>query len=364
MTQRLFAATHKGLFRLERGRAGWEIAQVHFLGEPVSAVLPDSRDGSVYAATYLGHFGAKTHRSGDGGAHFEEIAAPQYPQKPGAEAGEDPHPWSLEMLWALEAGGAEEPGVLWAGSIPGGLFRSADRGDTWQLQRPLWDLPQRKQWMGGGYDWPGIHSVLVDPRDSRCLSVGVSIGGVWRTENAGESWQPRTQGMFADYMPPEQRDLPESQDPHRIAQCRAAPDTLWCQHHNGAFRSTNGGASWSELKVPPSSFGFAVAAHPQDSGTAWFVPAVKDECRVPVDGKLVVARTRNGGQSFDLLRAGLPQQHCYDLVYRHALEVDGAGQCLALGSTCGGLWLSEDAGDNWRAFSNTLPPIRALRFAD
>jgi hypothetical protein len=165
-------------------------------------------------------------------------------------------------------------------------------------------------------------------------------------------------------MPPEQREVGEVQDPHRVVQCPSAPDALWAQHHNGVFRSIDGSRSWHVVEaVQPSGFGFAVAVHPRDPGTAWFVPAKKDECRVPIDGRLVVARTSDGGQSFEVLRQGLPQRHAYDLVYRHALDIDQSGEALAMGSTTGGLWTSEDGGDSWRTASLNLPPVYQVLFA-
>jgi hypothetical protein len=91
---------------------------------------------------------------------------------------------------------------------------------------------------------------------------------------------------------------------------------------------------------------------------------VKDECRVPVDARLVVARTRDGGASFDLLHEGLPQQHAFDLVYRHGLDVDETGDRLVMGSTTGNLFVSEDQGEHWLALSTHLPPIAAVRFAE
>jgi len=127
--------------------------------------------------------------------------------------------------------------------------------------------------------------------------------------------------------------------------------------------SEDAGENWTEVTaIRPSKFGFAVRAHPRDRDTAWFVPAIKDEKRVPVDGKLVVARTRDGGRSFDVLRKGLPQRHCYDLVWRHALAVDTGGDRLAFGSTSGGLWISEDGGDSWTEQNARLPPVAAVRF--
>jgi hypothetical protein len=243
------------------------------------------------------------------------------------------------------------------------LFRSPDRGESWELVRSLWDREERHTWTGGGYDHPGIHSICIDPRDARSLLVGISIGGVWSSADGAQSWETRTSGMFAIYVPPDLREDPSSQDPHLVVQCESQPDTLWAQHHNGVFRSRDRGRTWHEISVPPSSFGFAVAVHPGDPDTAWFVPAIKDECRVPVDGRLVVARTRDGGGSFDVLGEGLPKEHAYDLVYRHALAVDPTGDRLAMGSTTGALWISEDQGDRWTTVSAHLPPIAAVRFA-
>jgi hypothetical protein len=252
--------------------------------------------------------------------------------------------------------------VLWAGTIPGGLFRSTDRGDSWSLVRGLWDDERRKTWFGGGYDKPGMHSVLVHPDDPRRITVAVSTGGVWESADGGETWALGGDGLRAAYLPPEQAHDQIHQDVHRLVRCKASPDTLWIQHHNGVFASTEGYARWSELEPPVSAFGFAVAAHPSRPGTAWFAPAVKDEFRYPVDGKLVVNRTDDGGKTFATLSAGLPQEQCYDLIYRHGLDVDESGERLAMGSTTGGLWFSENGGESWTDAPARLPPVYAVRF--
>jgi hypothetical protein len=361
-------ATRKGLFRLARGTAGWGVERVSFLGEPVTMTLDDPRDGALYAALNLGHFGVKLHRSEDRGRSWTEIAAPAFPPEPAgaaAQAGADaPGAPAVNLVWALASGGASQPGLLWAGTLPAALFRSTDRGHSWSLVRALWERPERSQWAGGGYDQPGLHSICVDPRDPSRITVAISSGGVWVTADGGESWASRSEGMYAEYMPPERREDPNVQDPHHVVLCPAAPDVLWAQHHNGVFRSVDGAARWTEVTaIRPSKFGFAVAVHPRDPETAWFVPGVKDECRVPVDGKLAVARTRDGGRTFEVLREGLPQAHAYDLVYRHALDVDASGTRLVMGSTTGNLWISEDAGDRWRQVSGHLPPVYQVAFA-
>lgn len=362
MNERLFVATRKGLFEVEQqGNRGWAIARTHFLGDPVTMVLPDPRSGAVFAALNLGHFGVKLQRSLDGGRTWSECGTPRFPPQP-EDAGEKAP--AVSLIWSLEASGNDEPGTLWAGTIPGGLFRSRDNGETWELARSLWQHPDRREWMGGGYDEPGIHSICVDPRDSGHVTVAVSIGGVWTTADGGESWRSCANGMRAEYMPPARRYDPIVQDPHRVVQCAANPAVLWAQHHNGIFRTTDGAANWHEItEVNPSAFGFAVAVHPSDPDTAWFVPAVKDECRIPVDGRLVVTRTRDGGKTFERLRSGLPDTSAYDLVYRHGLDIDRTGERLALGSTTGNLWLSEDQGETWRCLSTHLPPVYCVRFA-
>jgi hypothetical protein len=361
MAELLLVGTRKGLFELARSGGGWDIAEVHFLGDPVSAVLAD-RDGTVYAALDLGHFGAKLWRR-ERAAAWQETAVPSFPAKP-ADAADDPHPWSLGKIWVLERGGVA--GRLWAGTMPGGLFCSNDGGASWSLSEALWRMPERRRWMGvAGGEQPGISSVLVDPRDPDAIRVGVSTAGVWATADGGASWRIINEGMYNEYMPPGQEGDPIAQDIHRLAHCPAQPDIVWCQHHNGVFRSTDAGASWQEVTaIRPSKFGFAVAAHPRDPGTAWFVPAVKDERRIAVNGKIVVARTRDGGESFEVLHQGLPQRHAYDLVWRHALDVDQSGERLAFGSTSGGLWISEDGGESWTAPDARLPPISVVRFAE
>ena len=214
----LWVGSRKGLFRYDHGPQGWQVAgPPAFLAGPVSMLLDDPRDGTLYVALNHGHFGCKLHRSDDRGASWTELAAPAYP------ASDAPDAPALELIWELVPAGDDQPGALWLGTIPGGLFRSDDRGDSWQLNQPLWDAPGRDKWMGGGYDHAGIHSILVDPRDSRHVVIGVSTGGVWITEDGGQSWRLAGQGMRADYMPPEMASDPISQDVHRLAPAAPTP---------------------------------------------------------------------------------------------------------------------------------------------
>ncbi len=369
MSDQLLISTRKGLFAARRGGGGdWALDAIHFLGDNVSLTLVDPRDGAWYAALDHGHFGAKLHRSRDRGATWEELAVPAYPTPPEGHVEKDflgrEIPWRLIRFWCLAPGVPSQSGLLWAGTLPGGLFWSEDGGNTWQMVESLWNMPERRKWAGGGADAPGIHSICVDPRDGNRVVVAVSSGGIWHTTDCGQTWEAHTKGMRADYAPPEQVEAPESQDPHRLVQCPGRPDHWWVQHHNGIFRSTDDAMTWTELtNVKPSAFGFPVVVHPQDPDTAWFVPAIKDEQRIPADGRVVVNRTRDGGRSFETLSRGLPQAWAYDLVYRHALDLDARGERLAFGSTTGSVWISENQGDDWLTLAEHLPPVHAVCFA-
>jgi hypothetical protein len=367
----LHLGTRKGLFTLQRKASGWTIEHVDFLGQSVTMLLEDNRDGTLYAGLALGHFGAKLRRRDEGSDRWDEVNAPAYregdvfsvpsfqPDVPNTTK-----PATLKEVWSLETTGDDQPGSLWAGTIPGGLFRSDDRAESWQLIESLWNCNERMDWFGGGKDEPGIHSICVNPRDSKDVTVGISCGGVWQSRDGGDSWSVVGDGLRAEYVPPDQANKASIQDPHRLAMCHANPNVMWVQHHNGVFHSIDHSLTYREIdKAGPSTFGFAVCAHPQNDQIAWFVPGKKDEFRYPVDGQLVVTRTTDGGRSFESLRQGLPQEHCYEIVFRHSLDVHDDGRTLAMGSSTGGLWISEDGGDHWQSISNHLPPIYVTRFS-
>lgn len=357
MAERIYVGTRKGLFEFARTDAGWDIADTAFLGDPVTAVFADA--DITLAALDLGHFGAKVWRKEGTGA-WEEVEAPTFPEKPdGLE--DDPHPWSLGRVWNFTRAG---DGAIWAGTMPGGLFRSDDNGGSWKIMESFWTMPERRQWFGvAGGEQPGLSTVLVDPNDPAHLTVGISCAGVWESLDAGETWSLVGMGFHNEYMPPDQQNDPMPQDIHQIAHCRADPNVVWCQHHSGIYRSVDGGHNWTRIETAqPSDFGFAVVAHPKDPKTAWFAPATKDEKRYPADAKLVISRTRDGGETFEVLGNGLPSRHAYDLVYRHAFACDAEGEKLAFGSTSGGFWVSENGGEGWETPDVRLPPVATVRF--
>lgn len=366
MTSLLHVATRKGLFVVDGAGASASVTDAHFVGDNVTLTTTDPRDGAWYAVLDHGHFGVKLHRSDDQGATWVEVAVPAYPEKPEGFVDIDmwgkERDWALLGIWALEIA-PDADGALWCGTSPGGLFRSDDRGESWRLVESLWENETRVRWNGGGADQPALHSICVDPRDPSSIVVAVSSGGVWRSTDAGTTWRAHTRGMTAGYVPPEQAEAPEFQDPHCVVQSPSDPGVFWCQHHMGIWRSADDLATWEQVHVEPSSFGFPTAVHPQQPDTAWFIPAHSDQKRAPIDGRVVVTRTRDGGRTFDVLTDGLPQVHAYDLVLRHALDVAADGEQLAFGSTTGNLFATADGGERWHAVARHLPPIYSVRYA-
>lgn len=368
--ENLWVSTNKGLFEFRRGIAGHEIGTLHFKAAPSQVSLV--KGNRVWAALKHGHFGVKIHRSDDRGQTWKELAAPKYPPYP---QGKDPErhpmsgkviPWNTEMIWSLEASGRE--GEIWCGTLPGGVFKSTDWGETWQLCESLWNDPRRLGWFGGGYDYAGVHSICVDPSNPDRVVIGISCGGVWQTLDAGKTWELLGKGMVATYMPPGQQEDQNTQDPHRLVSCKSAFNTMYVQHHCGIFKSADGGKTFAkigpDMGADPSGFGFAVAAHPINPDIAWFVPAHSDEVRIPVGGRVEVLKTIDGGKTFTQKQKGLPQKNAFDLVYRHALDVSADGNTLAFGSTSGNLWISEDAGESWQVLSHHLPAIYGVRWGE
>ena len=189
MSERMLLATRKGLLQLTRQTGGWSITRSSFPGITVTAVLHDARDGTLYAMLKHGHFGSKLHRSDDDGKTWTELPAPAFP----ADAAGAP---TLFQIWTIEAGGADEPGRLWAGALPAGLFVSSDRGEHWSQMSALWNVPEREKWFGGGYDDAGIHSISPDPRDSSRVVVAISCGGVWESPTRAKAGRCAATGWW------------------------------------------------------------------------------------------------------------------------------------------------------------------------
>lgn len=360
MLQTMLLGTRKGFIAYHFKNNQWQVENLSFEGAPVSIAYGDPRTGTWWASLDHGHWGVKLHRSSDRGKNWEEITAPAYPE---GEEIKDGVPAATRYIWAMAHGGKNFHSRLWLGTDPGGLFLSEDAGNSFQLVESLWKHPTRKDgWFGGGRDQPGIHSIVVDPRNEDRIHIGISCAGVFETTDAGKTWELRNKGMRADFLPDPTAET--GYDPHILVAAPTNPDVLWQQNHCGIFRSTDGAKNWLDVGEPegPAKFGFAMAVAEDNPDQAWVAPANSDMTRTAIKGALCICRTEDGGKSWKTLRNGLPQENCFDIVYRHALAT--SGDALTFGTTTGNFFFSPDRGESWQTINNYLPMVYSVQFVE
>jgi photosystem II stability/assembly factor-like uncharacterized protein len=360
MKPTLLLGTRKGFIAYHAKNGKWQMENLSFEGVPVSIAYADPRSGAWWAGLDHGHWGVKLHRSKDRGNTWEEVTAPAYPE---GEEVKDGMPATTRYIWSIANCSKKLIPRLWIGTDPGGLFVSEDDGNSFQLVESLWKHPSRKEnWFGGGRDQPGIHSIVVDPRDENHIHIAISCAGVFETGDGGKTWEVRNKGLRADFLPNPESDI--GHDPHILVAAPSDPDTLWQQNHCGIFRSTDAAKNWKDVSEAegPARFGFAIAVADDNPDQAWVAPANSDITRTAIKGALCICRTDDGGKSWKELRRGLPQQNCFDIVYRHALA--SSTDALAFGTTTGNLFFSPDRGETWQALNNYLPMVYSVQFAD
>jgi photosystem II stability/assembly factor-like uncharacterized protein len=268
----------------------------------------------------------------------------------------------LDRIWHIEPGLPSEPGVLYAGVAPAALFRSEDSGQTWRELTGLTDHPTRREWNPGAGGLC-LHSIVLDPANAKHFFVGISAAGVFRTEDGGATWRTANRGTRAEFMP---NKLPEfGQCVHKLLMAPGQPPLLYQQNHCGVYRSADAGESWQEITAGlPSDFGFPLAIHPRDRETIYVLPLKGAEFRCPVENKLRVFRSRDGGRNWSALTAGLPQENAFTSVYREGMAVDRADPAgIYFGTNTGKVYSSRDEGDTWQLLADNLPPVFSVEAA-
>jgi len=373
----LFVGTRKGglIYTSDESRQKWHVSPLHFKAWNVMHMRLDPRDNRVHVAAAHDAFGPSTHYSDDWGQTWTQAGKPPAFERPSA-SGRPPGtvPEAMDMdsikgkpekvvkIWHVAPGHADEPGVLYAGVQPAALFKSHDRGETWQINEAFYDHPHR------GTFFPGagglcMHTIIPHPTDHNRMWIAVSTGGCYYTDDGGQTWNPRNKNVLADFSP---EKYPEyGQCVHKIAMHPSQPETLYQQNHCGMYRSDDGGENWIDIGEGklPSRFGFPIVVHPHDPDTAYIVPEEADQYRVSIEGKFVVWRTRDRGESWEPLTNGLPQQ-AHLVALREAMTTDtyeDAG--IYVGTSTGQVFYSRDAGDSWGLLADFLPPVLSLEAA-
>jgi photosystem II stability/assembly factor-like uncharacterized protein len=311
--------------------------------------MRDPQTGRILVAMTSPFYGPKIFFS-DGG-EWTQASGIQLP------AGGDQ---ALERIWVIVAG---EDGTLYAGGDPGVLFESGDGGESWELNRSLWEHPTRPAWQPGGGGLC-LHSIAPWPGEPNRLALAMSAVGVWLTEDGGETWSHGNQGIRPRYLPDDAPEDTINLCVHDLVRAPTRPERMFIQFHGGVYRSDDAGRSWTDIGGGlPSDFGFPLVVDPADPDSAYVIPLKADTDRVTPEGQVRVYETRDAGATWTPRGDGLPSEHAYLTVLREAFDRTGEGDALELyfGATSGDVFGSGDAGASWFNAATRLPSVYSVR---
>lgn len=345
----LLAGTREGLFLFDgtTARDEWHPREPVLAGMQVAHATLDPRDGRTIWAAATGDGHTAVYRSPDRGHTWER-------------AGE---PFDVTEVWHVEPGHASQPGRVWAGVKPAALWRSDDWGMTWQPVTALNEHPSRAEWWEGGAGLV-LHTIVTNPADADELTVAISVAGVFRSDDGGESWQPRNRGLrdMAAMWSQEMNDGQPARHAvhtcvHKVVRHPGNPTVLFQQNHEGVYRSDDRGESWADLcDGLPDRFGFPIAV--ARDGSVYVVP--QDSEQVRLAGQLAVYRRRDGAPHWERLTAGLPEHESVTL-YREGMAADGCTPGgVYFGTSEGDIWATRDGGDHWSRLASGLPRVLSL----
>jgi hypothetical protein len=361
---RVLVGTRKGAFILtsDETRREWKVDGPHFPGWELyhikgSPVDPDR----LYASQSSGWFGQIIQRSDDGGASWAPVDNTfTYAGIPGTHMWYDgtPHPWEFKRVWHLEPSLTERD-VVYAGVEDAAIFKSSDGGHSWRELSGLRKHGSGPQWQPGAGGMC-LHTIVLDPTDPARMYVAISAAGAFRTDDGGETWMPINKGLRSAQIP--DQDAEVGHCVHRIAMHASNPQRLYMQKHWDVMRSDDSGELWHEVSGNlPTDFGFPIEVHAHEPNTIYVVPITSDAHHFPPEGKLRVYRSRTGGNEWEALTNGLPQQDCYVNILRDAMAVDSFDSCgVYFGTTGGQVYASADSGDNWTAIVHDLPAVLSV----
>jgi photosystem II stability/assembly factor-like uncharacterized protein len=361
---RVLVGTRKGGFILtsDGKRDRWNVSGPHFGGWELYHIKGSPADPNrLYASQSTGWFGQVIQRSNDGGQTWEPGGNQfAYDGVPGTHQWYDgtPHPWEFKRVWHLEPS-LTDPDVVYAGIEDAALFRSTDGAKTWH------EMPGLRE-HGSGPKWtPGagglcLHTILLDPVNPDRMFIAISAAGAFRTDDGGKSWKAINQGLRSQYIPDPTAEVGHCV--HRLGMHRSRPNTLFMQKHWDVLRSDNAGELWMEVSGNlPTDFGFVIDVHAHEPETIYVVPIKSDSEHYPPDGKLRVYRSRTGGNEWEPLSKGLPQENCYVNILRDSMSVDSLDPCgIYFGTTGGQVYGSADGGDTWSAIVHDLPAVLSV----
>jgi photosystem II stability/assembly factor-like uncharacterized protein len=361
---RVLVGTKKGAFvcTSDEKRQTWDISEPHFAGWEMYHLKGSPIDPNrIYASQSSGWFGQQIQRSDDGGQTWNPVGNEfTYATQAGTHQWYDgtQHPWEFKRVWHLEPS-LHDADTVYAGVEDAALFMSTDGGQSWSELAGLRDHETGPLWQPGAGGMC-LHTILLDPHNAQRMFIAISAAGAFRTDDGGRTWKPINKGLHSDFMPDPTAEVGHCV--HRIAMHPRHPSTLFMQKHWDIMRSDDAGDSWTEVSGNlPTDFGFPIDVHAHEPETIYVVPIKSDSEHFPLDGKLRVYRSRSGGNEWEELGRGLPQNNCYVNVLRDAMAVDSLDSCgVYFGTTGGQVYVSPDSGDNWLPIAEHLPPVLSV----
>jgi photosystem II stability/assembly factor-like uncharacterized protein len=362
---RVLVGTKKGAFILtsDGTRTRWSVSGPHFAGWELYHVKGSPADPNrLYASQSSGWFGQQIQRSNDGGVSWEPVDNKfSYEGTTGTHQWYDgtQHPWEFKRVWHLEPS-LHDPDTVYAGVEDAAIFRSTDGGRSWHELGGLRNHGKGHLWQPGAGGM-GLHTIVLDPGNPTRILGAISAAGAFRSDDAGVTWRPINRGLLSRYELPDP-DADVGHCVHRIAMHPSRPDVLFMQKHWDVMRSDDGGGSWHEISGDlPTDFGFPIEVHAHEPDTIYVVPIKSDSEHYPPEGKLRVYRSRSGGNAWEPLTKGLPQQDCYVNVLRDAMAVDRLEPCgVYFGTTGGQVYASPNSGDSWSPIVRDLPAVLSV----
>jgi photosystem II stability/assembly factor-like uncharacterized protein len=340
--------TRKGLYFLLEGDdpRKWETEGPFLDGWGVFHAVVDARDGTIYAAANHLVYGPTVQRSTDGGRTWKRSRQLSLPEESGL---------TVNAAWHVEPGRAQEPETLYLGADPGVLFFSHDHGATWEPNRGILEHPTRDRWLEGAGGMC-LHSIQLDPGDPQRMYVGITVAGTFRTDDGGATWLPFNKNVAADLLPDPYAEV--GQCVHKLLLHPGRPERLWQQNHFGVYRSDDRGESWLRVDQNglPGGFGFPIMLDPKDPDAAFVIPEKGYEYHYSPNGRPCVYGTRNGGETWEPMSDGLPEQG-WVAVLREASAFDT--ESLYFGTQSGSVFVLVD-GTTWVEAVRHLPPILSV----
>lgn len=361
---RVLVGTRKGAFTLtsDGKRKEWKVNGPHFPGHEIfhmkgSPANPDR----IYASQHTEWFGQQMLRSDDGGETWEPVSNDfQFAGETGTHLWYDgtPKPWEFKRIWHVEPS-LNDPDTVYAGAQDAAIFRSSDGGKSWNEMAGLRTHDSASQWTPGAAGL-GLHTIIEDAANPGRMYVAISAAGVFRSDDGGESWQVKNKNLTSNFLPDPTAEIGHCI--HKLAIHPDRPDVIFMQKHWDVMRSDDAGDSWQRISGNlPTDFGMPIAVHAHEPDTVYVVPLKSDSEHFPLDGKLIVYRSKVGGNEWEPITSGLPQKDCYVNILRDAMDVDWLDDSgIYFGTSGGQVYVSPDGGDNWQAIVHDLPPVMSV----